>query len=559
MAKRRQEEKLEQLKAAYPELVFTGLGKYETVNRTPVYFICSVHGEQESKIRYMQGAGAKGCLRCAEKPKMTSYEGFLARFSDVLPEGYSFKPDGYTNGDGKVRLVCPKHGESDVNVSSYARKNAQTGCRKCADEGTASKLRKGMDVFISQAREIFGDKYKYGGVYVNQSTPIEVICEIHGTQMQTPEVHLRGHGCKRCGYASGGEKGRLAFTEFISRANEEHNGKYTYDEASYLGSSFKTKIVCEKHGEFYQTPRDHTASNGRATGCPKCPGANKSSKGEQELATFLAGYIQIQTGFRYSRKEFDVLIPEKNLAIEYDGLIWHSTKYRTREEQLRKRADADSLGINLIRIFEHEWLYRRKQVESLILSRLGLTKKKVYARMCSIVEVSNDKATDFHNEYHVQGWHRTGKSYGLALDGEVLAVMTFTENLSSRKVEEGVHELVRFSSKVQVLGGASRLLKHYVKNHKPEKILSYSDKRLFSGRLYETLGFSKVHDVAPSYSYWREGTMTLQHKSLFRRDNLPSILGTAFDPAKTEKQNCEENGYYQVYDDGKIRWELTPK
>ena len=205
MAKRRQEEKLEQLKAAYPELVFTGLGKYETVNRTPVYFICSVHGEQESKIRYMQGAGAKGCLRCAEKPKMTSYEGFLARFSDVLPEGYSFKPDGYTNGDGKVRLVCPKHGESDVNVSSYARKNAQTGCRKCADEGTASKLRKGMDVFISQAREIFGDKYKYGGVYVNQSTPIEVICEIHGTQMQTPEVHLRGHGCKRCGSASVGE------------------------------------------------------------------------------------------------------------------------------------------------------------------------------------------------------------------------------------------------------------------------------------------------------------------------------------------------------------------
>ena len=553
-AKRTQEEALQELAAEHPKLTFSFLDGYAGT-RTKVTAVCSTHGSFVKEYRKMTGAGASGCATCSKEASgsIVPFEAYVSRANKIHGE-YTYDSEGYTGTNGYVVLVCKEHGKVRASAGQHLR---GAKCRYCAKARVADASKVTEAEYFARCKEGHGGKYSYTeGSYKGLSESLSIICKEHGEFEQVAAYHLYSlAGCQLCAKQATARKNTVLFEDFVRRSREVHGDMYEYNESTYTGTSNKTAITCKTHGVFEQVAIDHCTKYG----CPKCSGA--VSNGEMELQKFVAENVRgAECNARYAgRREFDVLVPEKNLAVEYDGLIWHSTKYRTREEQLRKRADADLLGVELIRIFEHEWRDRRKQVENLLLARLGLIKSKVYARMCQLVEVSNDKAKEFHNEHHIQGWHRTGKSYGLALDGEVLAVMTFTENLSSRKVEEGVHELVRFSSKVQVLGGASRLLKHYVKNHKPEKILSYSDKRLFSGRLYETLGFSKVHDVAPSYSYWREGTMTLQHKSLFRRDNLPSILGTAFDPAKTEKQNCEENGYYQVYDDGKIRWELTPK
>ena len=60
---------------------------------------------------------------------------------------------------------------------------------------------------------------------------------------------------------------RLTTEEFIKKSREVHGDKYDYSKVEYYNSKEKVCIICPKHGEFWQIPRDHY---GKKAGCPKC-------------------------------------------------------------------------------------------------------------------------------------------------------------------------------------------------------------------------------------------------------------------------------------------------
>jgi very-short-patch-repair endonuclease len=92
---------------------------------------------------------------------------------------------------------------------------------------------------------------------------VKIICPIHGEFEQTPDNHLKKCGCPSCGNV------KVPTTEdFIINANTKHNNKYDYSLVDYIGSHIKIKIICPIHGEFEQTPTNHT----QGQGCPKCNG-----------------------------------------------------------------------------------------------------------------------------------------------------------------------------------------------------------------------------------------------------------------------------------------------
>lgn len=54
--------------------------------------------------------------------------------------------------------------------------------------------------FIKKAREVHGDKYDYSKVeYVNSKEKVTIICPEHGEFLQSPQKHLSGQGCIKCG------------------------------------------------------------------------------------------------------------------------------------------------------------------------------------------------------------------------------------------------------------------------------------------------------------------------------------------------------------------------
>lgn len=126
--------------------------------------------------------------------------------------------------------------------------------------------------FIKMAKNIHGKLYEYLLVnYISTRETVKIICKKHGMFKQTPNAHLRGNGCPKCGIDAIA-KSRLSNTKvFIEKAKKQHRNKYDYSKAIYFHSGKKLKIICHKHGPFQQAPSNHLYGQG----CPKCSHENQ--------------------------------------------------------------------------------------------------------------------------------------------------------------------------------------------------------------------------------------------------------------------------------------------
>jgi protein-arginine kinase activator protein McsA len=116
--------------------------------------------------------------------------------------------------------------------------------------------------FIIKANEKHGEKYDYSKLeYVDAHTKVCIICPKHGEFWQTPNSHLNGCGCPKCG----GNKS-LTTEEFIEKAKQIHGEKYDYSKVEYVNANTKVYVICPIHGEFWVTPANHL----RERGCSQC-------------------------------------------------------------------------------------------------------------------------------------------------------------------------------------------------------------------------------------------------------------------------------------------------
>jgi hypothetical protein len=123
------------------------------------------------------------------------------------------------------------------------------------------------DDFINKAHKIHGDKYDYSkSEYISATDLITITCPIHGDFQLTPNKHLNGRGCQKCGLENRGMEQRKTNQEFIDQSNMTHDGKYDYSKVDYKTSKQKVIIICPIHGDFSQNPNKHV----RGDGCPKC-------------------------------------------------------------------------------------------------------------------------------------------------------------------------------------------------------------------------------------------------------------------------------------------------
>lgn len=308
---------------------------------------------------------------------------------------------------------------------------------------------------------------------------------------------------------------------------------------------------------------DDHMRNGSLPKCSHCfPKLFKTSIAEQEIYEFVKLHAPTAiNGVRtvITPQELDIYIPELNLAFEYDGLYWHSfDRIETAEERKyhnNKTRRCAELGIRLIHIFENEWLHKREIVESRILHILGKS-RTIFARKCKIVELNGSNAAAFMRNNHIQGTCAATTKLGLEYKGELVAVMTFGKPRFSKDADV---ELLRYANTigVSVVGGASKLFKHFLKKNSGLSIISYSDRRWNTGELYSNLGFKFVENTTPSFYYANTDTMELHHRSKFMKHKLPGILGERFDPAKTESQNMFDAGYRRIWDCGTSKWLFT--
>lgn len=76
---------------------------------------------------------------------------------------------------------------------------------------------------------------------------------------------------------------KLTTEGFIAKAISIHGNKYDYSKVVYTTMRTKVCIICDKHGNFWQTPDAHTHNQG----CPKCGKCTVSTKLSDSLDTFI--------------------------------------------------------------------------------------------------------------------------------------------------------------------------------------------------------------------------------------------------------------------------------
>jgi len=254
-----------------------------------------------------------------------------------------------------------------------------------------------------------------------------------------------------------------------------------------------------------------------------------------------------------SPKELDIYIPQKNLAIEYDGLYWHDENHVENKYHLNKTKMCDEKGIDLIHVFEDDWLYKKEIVKSMISSRLGVYKEKIFARKCQIKEIRKDQAKIFFDENHLQGFTRGDLYLGLMFDDEIVQCIC----INKKGWHDGNVELTRMATKlnIQVIGGFSKLMKHISDYIKYKSITSYVYKAWFNGKGYMKSGFKVIKENNPSYFYIVNGRRV--HKSHFRKNKIKKMFERGelefYDLDKTEHEIMKENKIYRIYDCGTMK------
>jgi hypothetical protein len=294
------------------------------------------------------------------------------------------------------------------------------------------------------------------------------------------------------------------------------------------------------------------------TYCTKCNLKNSNaSDAENNVRDFIENELTIKTEkISIDNKEIDIYLPDYKLGIEYNGLYWHSEFFKNKNYHLNKTEICENQGIQLLHIFEDEWMFKREIVKSIIKSKLNIVDIRIFARKCQIKEIDSNKSREFLEDNHIQGNVNSKYKLGLFYNDELVSYMSFEKTRKSiEKNNENSYVLNRFCSKLntQVIGGASKLLKYFIRIYNPKSIISFADKRYSNGNLYKQLGFIRIKDNMPSYFYFKNNELVRYHRFNFRKEIL---IKRGFDKNKTEFEIMTDNNYIKIFDCGNIKYLL---
>ena len=479
-----------------------------------------------------------------DQPHKLTFDAFVAKCSDASDPrnekhaglDYS-KPEtraAWNGSKSKIPIWCSVHEEFFVQQAAN-HMNGQ-GCPKCGVALRTAKKTKADP--IGDFRKIHGDTYDYSEVqYVNVHTPVRIICAEHGPFEQKPNAHLNGHGCPSCWEnrrkAFGASRNQSFKDAFAERAARVHGGAYAVlrapEDAHDTG-----EFHCPKHGAFEQKAYSHLAGHG----CPAC--GRITSYAQREVADFITSLgVAVEQDNRtvLGGLHIDIWAPERRVGVEYHGGFWH-TKARVGNKHREKWERAEEAGIRLIQMFDFEWLERREAAENR-LRAIFEPSKPIAARACELRPLSAVDANAFFKRHHTQGaCVRPRASYGLWHGGVLVAAMSFGVG----RFSADAWELLRYASVGRVAGGFARLFTAFLREHKPDDIVSYCDLRWGNGAVYAANGFVLDGVTAPDYWYVSKARRVSRYAAQHRPKG------------QTEREWAEEHGYEKVLGVGHQRW-----
>ena len=274
--------------------------------------------------------------------------------------------------------------------------------------------------------------------------------------------------------------------------------------------------------------------------CVSCH--NMTSTGQREIEEFVRSLgVDVVCSSRsiIPPQEIDVWIPSKSFGIEFNGLYWHSEKFREKGYHDRKTNSIREAGGNLLHVFEDEWKNKREIVESMICSRLSVLPHRVGARSCTLVELDPKSRREFFDSSHIDGDTRALISWGLVYNEKIVSAVSLRK--PQHKKWKNYLEVARFATApgFSVPGGLGKLVvqsSKFARDAQFQGLLTYVDLRHGFGKSYQAVGFEKIGTTSPRF-WWTDYS---------RRFNRFSIRASSKDGI-TEKEAASKSGVERLW------------
>ena len=555
---------------------------------TKVCILCPEHGEFWQKPgNHLDG---NGCPRCVHENINLTTEEFIEKAKKIHGDKYDYSKVDVKNCKTKVCIIChdldrngKEIGEFWITPSSHL-----SGCG-CPRE------RRGIDENVWEERicPICGKKFKIRKKYEKITCSEE--CRLKYVELHRDEIIGRMVEKNKLAYQNKTEeerkqiykkvketclkrygvdsfmkttKGREQASKTMSKFKKEWDKKYTDEvlipkyrqicenddlELLEFRNRYDCTVKCKKCGNVFEVKTlGYLKENMITNRCKICHPYEQlcgPTKQEIELAEFLdENNIKYYKNCRsqITPQEIDFYLPDYNIGIEMDGLYWHCEDQKPKNYHLEKTEKCLEKGIRLIHIFEDEWNNKKDICKSRIMNILGINQDIINVDKCKIKLVTKNEYKDFINDNDLEEYIAFNVCYGLYYNDELVSLMSFRKQRKTKNK----FELLRFCNKLNtsVVGGASKLLNHFIKEHKPEQIISYADRRWNNGNLYEKIGFTFDHISKPNYYYFVDGDR--RNRFEFRKSVLVERYGCPDD--MSEHKFCLSQHWYRIYDCGNL-------
>ena len=446
---------------------------------------------------------------------------------------------GYSNGDYFCRKCKMKKNnlekwgvENPFQLESVKEKSRKTNLEKFGVEFISQssdikeKIKKSiaeLDKFKINKKRISTNQSKYGVDNVSQ------INEIKEKKVEKFKIKYDVDHNKK--------------SEFFRKNNFKISNDINYLIYKQNGISF---FKCEEDEHEFEINIDNYLKRKKYKTllCTICNPIDKHQSGKEiKLYNLIKSLYsgEIIQNFKINKQEIDIYLPQLKLGFELNGIYWHSDKFKSKNFHKEKSEFFSKKDIRIIHIWEDDFDNKFDIIKSQIMNLIGKS-NKIWARKCSIREVNDiNLVRDFLNQNHIQGYVNSNFKLGLYYNNELVTLMTFDKFEGRKRMRDVEWNLNRFCNKLEhsIVGGASKLLTHFINNYNVQRIISYADRDWSKGDLYQRLGFIKVSESKPDYKYLVGDKRV--HKSNFKK----SITGISESNLDIPK----------VWDCGKIKFE----
>ena len=252
-----------------------------------------------------------------------------------------------------------------------------------------------------------------------------------------------------------------------------------------------------------------------------------------------------------SPKELDFYIPNKNIAIEFNGEYFHSSRLLDKNYHLDKFKKCEANNIQLLTIFQSDWNSKKDLYKNKIRSLIGLSEKGVFARKTNIKKIENKQAIEFLDTYHLQGSTKNIiHSYGAFYEDILIGVIVFNKQRITNDLE-----LIRYCSNGKNNPGLfSKLLNFSIQDINPDKIITFSNNLYSDGNLYRKNNFILENEIPSDYQYFYKGK--IYHKSNFSKRKLKDKFNIPEEVIQkhTEEEITKSYDIFKIYDCGKKKF-----